>query len=390
MKQTNPQTRPPVQTHRLAPDTSAARTVHSPRRMDGEERQLLLLLTIAIAALVLTVLTFVAVRNVAFRAPEADAPAGDDIPELPVETGNSITTPGSHPFADGAEGDISIPFAEGSRVIDAGKLYSHRAALVDLSSGKVIASRLADEKMYPASMTKIMTLIVAVENLPENVSLEHPVTISQETYDAMYRAGASGIGLEPGEQLTVEALLYLTILESDGIAATELARYVAGTEAEFVSLMNRKVSSMGLEHTHFANPTGLQDEANYTTCRDMAAILAYAMNMSLCRQVLTATTYNALCTAENGKTFTYYATNYLLVTLMQDKYPGNEPHALTVTAGKTGYAGTNSGYCLATYAVHADGHAYICVTSQAASKSNLPGYEAALRDHKWVYDTYAG
>lgn len=388
MKQANPQTRPPVKTRRPASGASATRTVHSPRHMDGEERQLLLLLTIAVAALVLTVLTFVAVRNVAFRAPETDAPAGDDIPELPAETGDFITTPGSHPFADGAVGNASIPFAEGSKVIDAGSIHSQRAALIDLSSGKVIASRLADEKMYPASMTKVMTLIVAVENLPETVSLEHPVIISQATYDAMYRAGASGIGLEPGEQLTVGSLLYLTILESDGIAATELARYVAGTEAEFVSLMNRKVSSMGLEHTHFSNPTGLQDEANYTTCRDMAAILAYAMDMSLCRQVLTATTYNAACTAESGKTFTYYAANYLLSTLMK-KYPGNEPRSLTVTAGKTGYAGTNSGYCLVTYAVDDSGHAYICVTSQAKTESNLNGYEAVLRDHKWIYDQYA-
>ena len=388
MKQTNPQTCPPIRTRRPAPDTSAARTAHPTRRTGEEERQLLLLLVIAVAALLLTVLAFVAVRNVAFRATEPNAPAGDDIPELPAETGDSITTPGSHPFADGAVGDVSIPFAGGSKIIDAGSIYSQRAALADLSSGKVIASRLADERMYPASMTKVMTLIVAVENLPENVSLEHPVVISQATYDAMYRAGASGIGLEPGEQLTVEALLYLTILSSDGIAATELARYIAGTEAEFVSLMNRKVSSMGLEHTHFSNPTGLQDEANYTTCRDMAAILAYAMDMSLCRRVLTATTYNASCTADSGKTFTYYAANYLLTTLM-NKYPGNEPRSLTITAGKTGYAGTNSGYCLATYAVDTTGHAYICVTSQAKAGSNLNGYAAVLRDHKWIYDQYA-
>lgn len=388
MKQANPQTRPPVKTRRPAPGASATRTVHPTHRTSGEERQLLLLIVIAVAALVLTVLAFVAVRNVAFRAPEPSAPAGDDIPELPVETGDPITTPGSHPFADGTVGNVSISFAEGSKIIDAGSIHSQRAALVDLSSGKVIASRLADEKMYPASMTKVMTLIVAVENLPETVSLEQPVVISQATYDAMYRAGASGIGLEPGEQLTVGSLLYLTILESDGIAATELARYIAGTEAEFVSLMNRKVSSMGLEHTHFSNPTGLQDEANYTTCRDMAAILAYAMDMSLCRRVLTATTYNAACTADSGKTFTYYAANYLLSTLMK-KYPGNEPRSLTITAGKTGYAGSNSGYCLATYAVDASGHAYICVTSQAKSDSTLNGYEAVLRDHKWIYDTYA-
>lgn len=354
-------------------------------------RRLAILLALCAALLVIVAAAGLAARYIYLHLPDPDAPLGDDIPDQPAETGDTIATPGSHPFADGPTEGLTFSFSNSNQVIAAGSLESKRAVLVDLSTGEVIASRLGDEKMYPASLTKVMTLIVAVENLSEEVSLSYQVTISQEVYDKMIRAGSSGAGLEPGEQLSVESLLYLTILRSDGIAATELARYIAGSEEEFVSLMNRKASEMGLENTHFANPTGLQDEANYSTCRDMAAILSYAMRMTLCRKVLTTSYYQAPCTAtqgkDAGKSFNYYAYHYLLNTLMTEKYPGYKPSFLTITAGKTGYAGTHSGYCLATYAVGANGKAYICVTSQALPESN--GYRACLQDHKWIYDTYA-
>lgn len=353
--------------------------------------RLAILLALCAALLVIVAVAGLATRYIYLHLPDPDAPLGDDIPDQPAETGSSIATPGSHPFADGPTEGLTFPFADSNQVISAGSLESKRAVLVDLSSGEVIASRLGDEKMYPASMTKVMTLIVAVENLPEEVSLSYKVTVSQEVYDQMVRAGSSGVGLEPGEQLSVESLLYLTILRSDGIAATELARYIAGSEEEFVSLMNRKASEMGLENTHFANPTGLQNEANYSTCRDMAAILSYAMRMTLCRKVLTTASYDAFCTATEGKnagkSFNYFAYHHLLTTLMTEKYPGYKPAFLTITAGKTGYAGTHSGYCLASYAVGANGQAYICVTSQALPESD--GYRACLKDHKWIYDTYA-
>lgn len=343
---------------------------------------------IALAAAMLLLMTgvFVAGREVIFVEREQDAPSGNNIPEQPAETGDSIATPGSHPFADGPTGDVTFPYADDSRIIDKSSILSARAVVVDLSSGEVIASRLSNERMYPASLTKVMTLIVAVENLPESVSLSYKVTVSSEVCNAMYLAGASGMGLEAGEQLTVEALLYMTVLQSDGVAASELARYIAGDEESFVLLMNRKASAMGLENTHFSNPTGLQDEANYSTCRDMAAILSYAMQMSLCRKVLTAASYNASCTATAGKnagsSFTYYVTNKFLSLLSETS--GSKPDSLTITAGKTGYAGSNSGYCLASYAVGANGHAYICVTSEAAGN-----YAACVRDHVALYNAYA-
>lgn len=345
------------------------------------------LLAVSLTVILCLVGASLLVSRIFFVDQEPIAPSGDDIPDQSRETGSPIATPGSHPFADGPSGKVTFPFATDSRVVGKNSINSVRAVVVSVSDGKVVASRLADEKMYPASLTKIMTLIVAVENLPEQVSLSYKVTVSREVYDAMYLAGSSGMGLDAGEQLTVESLLYLTILRSDGIAASELARYIAGDEASFVRLMNRKATEMGLENTHFSNPTGLQDEANYSTCRDMAAILSYAMEMSLCRHVLTAASYDAQCTETIGKnaghSFTYYVTNNFLTTLLTEKYPGNKPASLTITAGKTGYAGNNSGYCLASYAIGADGRAYICVTSKATGSE---GYLSCIRDHVKLYD----
>ena len=396
----------PAQPRRRVPDTAYAPRQTAPRpaqkpagrpvpaRRAGlhntspHSRQIVVLLAAVLAVLLLITGSLLLARKVIFLEREPVAPSGDDIPNQPPETGNPIATPGSHPFADGPTGTVTFPFAADSRVIGKNSIRSARAVMVDLSAGEVVASRLADEKMYPASMTKIMTLIVAVENLSESVSLSYKVTVSSAVYEAMRLAGSSGMGLEAGEQLTVEALLYLTALQSDGIAASELARYIAGDEASFVQLMNRKASAMGLTNTHFANPTGLQDEANYSTCRDMAAILSYAMRMSLCRRILTTDSYNATCTKTTGRdagySFTYYVSNKFLTLLSQaDK---GKPDSLTMTAGKTGYAGNNSGFCLASYAVGADGHAYICVTSQATGSD---GYLTCIRDHVSLYNAYA-
>ena len=128
------------------------------------------------------------------------------------------------------------------------------AALAKISDGQIIASSGADERVYPASLTKVMTLIVVVEHLRSEAALQETITISSNVVDAMKAEGASGIGLAAGEKLTVESLLYMLMLQSDGVAACELARYVADTEEAFVSLMNQKAQSMGLTGTHLPIP----------------------------------------------------------------------------------------------------------------------------------------
>lgn len=289
---------------------------------------------------------------------------------------------GEHPYADGVSGNVKLPWAEKVTIIPADKIDASHAVLADLSTGSIIASRKADEPIFPASMTKIMTLIVVVENLPREDCLQDEILISTDVYNRMKEAGSSGIGLEAGERLRVESLLYALILESDGIAACELARYVAGTEEDFVELMNQKAEKMGLEHTHFENPTGLHHPNHRSTAREIASIMAYAMNMKLCRKVMLTKSINAPCIGSNGRLFHYFCKHKLTERLFNE-IPAHQPQTLEVLTGKTGYT-DESGFCLVTYGEDKDGRGYVCVTAKGKS------YASCISDYRAIYDQYVG
>jgi D-alanyl-D-alanine carboxypeptidase (penicillin-binding protein 5/6) len=185
----------------------------------------------------------------------------------------------------------------------------------------------------------------------------------------------------PGEKLTVESLLYALMLKSDGIAACELARYVAGSEEDFVELMNQKAEKMGLTNTHFENPTGLFHKDHKTTSREIASIMTYAMNMTLCRKILKTQSYTAPCVGADGASFNYNLYHNLIVTQF-DKISPNQPNSVTIAAGKTGFT-DESRFCLVTYAESVDGHGYVAVTAESDS------YASCIKDYLTIYNTYA-
>ena len=307
-----------------------------------------------------------------------------DFPSKPpkVESSSGVAAEkGDFPYADGVSGNVLLPWADKVDIIPADSINSSHAALADLSTGEIIASRKADEVIYPASMTKVMTLIVVVENLPSEECLQDEITISDAVYSAMKAEGSSGIGMDAGEKLTVESLLYALMLKSDGIAACELARYVAGSEEDFVELMNQKAEKMGLSNTHFENPTGLHHPDHKTTAREIASIMAYAMNMKLCRKILLTQSFTAPCVGADGAKFNYNLYHNLMVTKFGE-IPVNQPKLVKVAAGKTGFT-NEARYCLVTYAESADGHGYVCVTAESDS------YNACIADYITIYNTYA-
>ncbi len=331
------------------------------------------LLVATVVTLVLSVVLFVQARSVYFMS--FSTSAGQE------NHGGVAADAGDRPFADGKTGEALLPWAEQVQIIPSANIDASHAALADISTGEIIASRKADETIYPASMTKIMTLIVVAENLPNDACLKDIITISDEVYEEMKRQGASGIGMVAGEKISVESLIYALMLKSDGIAACELARYVAGSEEDFVELMNQKAEKMGLTGTHFMNPTGLYHANHTSTARDIASIMAYAMNMSLCRRVLLTKSYNAPFTTTDGQNKSYYLYHNLTVTLFE-KYQPNQPTTVTVLAGKTGFT-DESRYCLVTYAETTDGHGYVCVTAESES------YATCIEDYITIYNTYA-
>ncbi|MBQ9151261.1 MAG: D-alanyl-D-alanine carboxypeptidase [Clostridia bacterium] len=333
---------------------------------------ILVLITLLAAILIAASVLFISAREVFF-----DFPAS---PSTEESGGGVANHDGERPFADGASGNVLLPWAENVKIIPADSIHSSYAALADLATGEIIASRKADEIIYPASMTKVMTLIVVVENLPGEDCLQDVIEVSSEVYEEMKRQESSGIGMEIGEKMTVESMLYALMLKSDGIAACELARYVAGSEEDFVELMNQKAEKMGLTNTHFENPTGLFHENHKTTSREIASIMAYAMNMKLCRKILMTQSYTAPFTTPAGEAKNYYLYHNLIVTQFDNISP-NQPNAVTVAAGKTGFT-DESKFCLVTYAESADGHGYVCVTARSGS------YAECIADYLTVYNTY--
>ena len=287
---------------------------------------------------------------------------------------------GDRPFADGQTGNVLLPTGEYASPIAADKIHSTNAVLASLSDNEIIASRKADEIIFPASMTKVMTLIVIVENLPREECLQDTITISQEVNDAMAAAGASRYGMTTGAKYSVEALLYALMLRSDGVAATELAKYVAGNEEDFVELMNLKAQKMGLKNTHFENPTGLHHDSHVSTCREIASIMTYAMNMELCRKIIKTVAYSTFSTEPDGQQLRHTFYNKLTDELFKGNTP-NQPSGVTVVAGKTGFT-DESRCCLVTYAETKDGRGFVCVTASA------PNYSSCIQDYITIYNNY--
>lgn len=236
------------------------------------------------------------------------------------------------------------------------KVKSAYISLVDIDSHEIIAGRQYDAKIYPASMTKVMTLIIAVENIRD---MNDTFTMTTELIDPLVRGNASRAGFDPGEKVTANDLLYGLILPSGADAAQALARMIAGSEEEYAGLMNAKCAEIGLKNTHFANTSGLYDADQYTTPVEMGMIMEYAMQNELCAKVLSTYQYTTAPSPQHPG-------GIALTSTMFSRMYGTEAEGVTITAGKTGYI-TESGNCLVSYAVKGDKH-YVCVTSGGTNK----------------------
>lgn len=198
------------------------------------------------------------------------------------------------------------------------------AILIDSSSEKILYSKNESEKMYPASTTKILTTILAIENC----NLDDIVTVPYEAVSSI-PSGYSVAGLQPGEQLTVNYLLQLLLIHSANDAANVLAYHVSGSIEVFANLMNQKISELGLTNTHFTNPSGMHNENHYTTAYDLAMIMKYCMKNSTFRN-LSNLKYCIIPETNKYQQRVFNTTNELLENSSNYYYK----YAI---AGKTGY-----------------------------------------------------
>ncbi len=273
---------------------------------------------------------------------EADKEVKTDKPE--IDNRSSIGRTYTYSEADNVEnltGD------------DMTSLYS---ILVDVDNGQITGGVDYKTRIYPASMTKIMTLLVAVENT-DNFNAKVPVSSTATNY--AYSKKLSAVNFAIDEQVTIEDLCYGTILPSGADAAAELAIQVAGSMEDFVDMMNERAEALGIAGTtHFANVSGSHDENNYSTCEDMAKIMNAAMDNEYCRQVLSAHKYTTTATTEHPDGIEI--SNWFLRRI-EDKDTGGE-----VIGAKTGFV-VESRNCAASYYTSDSGRNYIAVTVNAHS-----------------------
>ena len=175
---------------------------------------------------------------------------------------------------------------------------SRHALLMDARTGQVLARKRSGEEAAPASLTKMMTVLLATEALPD---LDTPVTLPKDIFPALYKADASMAGFQPGETVTVRDLLYGAMLPSGAECCEALARQVSGSEETFVALMNRKAGELGMKHTHFANCTGLTSPEHYSSAADLAVLLQAALNNETFRTVFTTGQYTSSVTVQHPK-----------------------------------------------------------------------------------------
>lgn len=178
-------------------------------------------------------------------------------------------------------------------------ISSDYAIVMDQETGQVLSEKNADERMYPASLTKMMTAIIAMENLTD---YSETITITAPMFAGLYEQNASLAGFQVGDEPTVEDIFYGIALPSGADACNAAAITISGSVSSFVNLMNQKAQEIGMTNTHFVNTTGLHDENHYSTARDMALLLQYCLKNEEFVKVFSSRTYTTspLASAPNG------------------------------------------------------------------------------------------
>ena len=310
--------------------------------------------------------------NVPEAEPEADPqPESETEPALDAPEKPESEEPPA-PEESGEKTYAPAEVTENTKTLDL-ELYSENALLIDLESNTVLVQKNADARIYPASMTKVMTVLVAAEHI-ENWN--ETFTMTQSIIDPLFLADASMAGFVHGEEVSMTELLYGAVLPSGAEATEALAIVTAGSEEAFAALMNEKAQELGLQDTHFVDASGLHDENHYTTLSDMAIILQAALDNPHCREVLTSVNHTSPATAQNPEGVAM--TNRFLYRI-RPQQTGN----VDIQAAKTGYTAQAMNCCVS-YGIMENGRAAICVTAHAWTG------DYCIADHLALYGTYCG
>lgn len=270
-----------------------------------------------------------------------------------------------------AGGDLAPLFAQALCVpMDAGAdsdtpMTAQAGALFDVTDAEVLYHKNVYDRLYPASTTKVMTFLLAAEAAERGeVSLEDLVTVTEES--VIREAGATLCGIQPGDQISLEQLLYGLLIPSGNDAGNAIAVYLDGSLDAFADRMNKRAASLGATGTHFVNPSGLHDENHYTTAYDLYLIFQEARKHALFREITGASSYTARYADAAGQPIekTWTVGNWY------QKGERPTPEGLTVLGGKTGTTQA-AGYCLIMASQDEAEREYVSVVLKSDSRSSL-------------------
>ena len=252
--------------------------------------------------------------------------------------------------------------------VDISGINSPNAILMQARGGKILGEINGDEQIYPASMTKIMTVIVAIENLKD---LDEEITLTDEMFAGLYEQDATQAGFQPGENVRVIDLLYGAMLPSGAECCIALADTISGSEADFAELMNKKAKKLGMDNTHFCDSTGLHNPDHYSTVKDIVVLMKYCIKNDTFREIVESSRHSTGVTNIHPDGITYYST--MFKNLSDPTVTGGK-----ILGGKTGYT-SEAGHCLASFA-EIEGREYIFVSAGAsgADGNTIPHIQDAV------------
>ena len=250
--------------------------------------------------------------------------------------------------------------------------------LAQTNTGKVLYERNADEKIYPASVTKLMTAILVVENC----ELDEIVTVSENAVFSV-PSGYVNANLQVGEELTVEDLLYVMLIPSANDAANALAEHVGGSIESFGAMMNTRAKELGCTGSNFTNPSGLQEKDHYTTTRDLYLISREAITKPIIKKIIKTTQYTLPETNKYTDTKlkrVFATTNYMIKTSLTKYYCDY------CIGGKTGYT-TEAKNCVVEYA-EKNGIELIAVVMGENASVKGKKFLSAKKMFEYVFNNY--
>lgn len=280
-----------------------------------------------------------------------------DISDTYTKIGETLDDSSDYPYFATEKCVAPDEFTANEAVSDT---VSEAIGLFDLTDSKVIYQKNIYEKLYPASVTKIMTCYLALKY----GKLTDIVKVSEKAVDQA--SDSSVCGLEAGNELTLNDLLYGLMLRSGNDAAVAVAEHISGSVEEFAELMNQEAAMLGATGTHFVNPNGLHSFEHFTTLYDIYLIFTEAMKTPGFSDIVGTAYYEPKVKRSDGSDYDLRWTN-------TNKYINGDnmpPEGVTITGGKTGTTSA-AGYCLVVSGVNAAGHDVVGIVLKADSRYNL-------------------